>query len=194
MLILILASITIQNIFNLFNYFLFLCLLTDTEHEDMEYKHTGVNISKGSQYILEKYTLNDFNYRDEKVPFATDLGSSMIASCREAGVPHIPCAAHRIRTVVETAYNASKENSNKFNKMDRSIKKIVRRVKKTNTQTKMNPTLKSYCVTRFCNKLCVFVCIPNFVCVSVRVFVCSHKKFMLTKTQIHSNCSKKYSN
>ena len=43
----------------------------------------------------------------------------MIASCREAGVPHIPCAAHRIRTVVETAYNPSNDNSNKFNKMDR---------------------------------------------------------------------------
>ena len=97
-----------------------MCLLTDTENEDIEYKHTEVNIAKGTQYILEKYNLNDLNYRNEKPAFATDLCSSMIAGCREAGVPHIPCAAHRIRTVVETAYNASKEkiqqNGSKYQK------------------------------------------------------------------------------
>lgn len=78
----------------------------------------------------------------------SDMAAAQIGGVRETGLNHLPCFAHRLRTCVEDAYNATKIENSKFRHLDRAAKKIVRKVKKTHKQNLCEPTLKSYVSTR----------------------------------------------
>ena len=121
---------------------------TDSDDEKQSYPHTSENIAKVIKLGLEETDLLEKNYRNVLPNITSDCAANELKGVRDAGFESLRCAAHRLRTILEDGYNATKDESKQFERLDRAARKIVRKVKKSGEQKYMQPTLKQHVPTR----------------------------------------------
>ena len=109
---------------------------------------TGENIKTAVKFILDENGLSQL-FDNPKIWMSTDCGSNVTKAVRLIRNGHIKCINHRLNTALQHAIKECVDQSKKFAKGIRRLKRLVTKVKQSHRVQIFDPTLKQWVETRW---------------------------------------------